>query len=75
MDSAITYAMYALSGRHIQWLQFDPSLNIFRAEVPSILIFLSRNQDSVDLCCLDRSIHILGFPAWNMSSGGSNRSH
>jgi len=43
--------------------------------VPRILIFLSRNSDSVDLCCLDRSIHILGLPAWNMSSKGSDWSH
>ena len=63
MDSAITPAVYALSGRHNQWLQFDPLLNIFRAGVPRILIFLSRNSDSVDLCCLDRSIHISEFPA------------
>jgi hypothetical protein len=75
MDSAITPAVYALSRRHIQWLQFDPLLNIFRAGVPRILIFLSRNSDSVDLCCLDRSIHISGFPAWNMSSEGLNWSH
>ena len=45
--------MYALSERHIQWLQFDPLLDIFRAGVPRILIFLSRNSDSVDLCCLN----------------------
>ena len=75
MDSAITHAGYALSGRHIQRLQFDPSLNIIHAGVPRILIFLSRNSDSVDLCCLDRSIHISGFPAWNMSSKGLNWSH
>ena len=80
-----------LARGHVQWLQSEPLLNIFHAGLAEIWIYLSRKHNSFwhqknlgdladlapshDSCFLDRNIHILPSPAWNMLSKGLDWSH
>jgi len=75
IDSAITHVMYVPSKRRFWQLLFEPLLNIFHVGHPVIWIYLSRQHESTESECLNRNCYILGTPAQNLLSKGSNWSH